>query len=113
MAERHADAAFALEQFNVGGVFAPAPPQHFDGHHPPGLRIIGPVYPSEAAGRDLVEEPVAAKQETVAVAFAELVDLQSGQEALAFQMAKQRIAVRSRFAAGGEILHAPCAFEIG
>src|SRR5262249_44821099 len=83
--------AFALEQFDVVLVLAPAAAEDLDGDHAAGLGIVGPKHAAEAAGGDLVKEPVAAQEIAVEVALAELLRLPGGEEALALQGVQEGI----------------------
>ena len=62
------------------GVLAPAAAEHLDGHDLPGPRVVAAEHPAETAGRDPVQQPVAAQEVAVGVALEELGGLEGGEE---------------------------------
>src|SRR5262245_42650571 len=83
MGEGHAESALALEQFDGMLVVAPLAAQHFDGDDAAGARIVGAKDAAKAAGRNLVEDAIAAEEVAVLVPLEELGALPGGQRAFA------------------------------
>ena len=78
MADGQPELAFAHEQVDLLLVLRPLVAQHLDRDDLPGARVVAAVHAAEAAGRDLVQQPVAAEEVAVGVALEELVRLCHG-----------------------------------
>ena len=95
MAQRQADPPFALEEIDGVVVLAPALAEHLDGDHTPGLRIVRPEEPAEAARSDFVEEAVPSQKVPLLVSLEEFLSLVGCQVALAFHPPEERFGGRA------------------
>ena len=93
LAQGDAEAGLAVELVDHLGVFGPALAQHLDGDDAAGVRIDGAKDAAETAGGDAVQQPVAAEEVAVHLAFEELAALKRRQLALAFQDAQENLGV--------------------
>src|SRR5207247_7628640 len=93
-----------FEQLDDVGTIRPAVPQDLDGHDAAGLRVVGPKDPAEASRGNLVQQPIAAQEEAVGIAFEEFAGLIGRDEALALADAAELLVGGGRPRVGEGVL---------